>query len=92
MINAMMIGKKDNVIVAIEKIKTGDQIKYRYGNEVLEFEALNNIEIYHKIALKDIKKGEAVVKYNEHIGLAKEDIKRGEHVHIHNVENCREEL
>ncbi len=39
----------------------------------------------HKIALRDIPKGECVVKYGEIIGRAKTDIKAGEWVHTHNV-------
>lgn len=39
----------------------------------------------HKIALCDIKKGEQIIKYGFSIGKAKQDIKKGEHVHTHNV-------
>lgn len=44
-------------------------------------------EIYagHKIALCNIDKGEDVIKYGMPIGVATEDIKKGEHVHVHNV-------
>lgn len=39
----------------------------------------------HKIALRDIKKGEDVIKYGYPIGHATEDIKAGDHVHTHNI-------
>ena len=39
----------------------------------------------HKVALRDIKKGENVIKYGYPIGNALEDIKAGEHVHTHNI-------
>ena len=39
----------------------------------------------HKIALTDIKKGEAVVKYGYPIGVATKDIKKGDFVHTHNL-------
>lgn len=39
----------------------------------------------HKYAIRDIKKGEAVIKYGYSIGTAKEDIKCCEHVHMHNL-------
>ena len=39
----------------------------------------------HKLALRDIAAGEAVVKYGFPIGLATVDIAAGEHVHSHNV-------
>ena len=39
--------------------------------------------------MKDIKKGTPIIKYGETIGLATEDIKEGDHVHVHNVEGLR---
>lgn len=39
----------------------------------------------HKFAVRDIKKGEAVIKYGCPIGTATEPIKKGTWVHIHNV-------
>lgn len=39
----------------------------------------------HKVALTDIKKGEDIIKYGYPIGHATEDIKKGDHVHTHNV-------
>ena len=50
---------------------------------------LDNVDVNlsdgHKYALKDIKKGENIIKYGNPIGHATEDIKKGEHVHSHNV-------
>lgn len=91
-INATIIDKKDNVAVAIEGIKKGQTISYKVGNEVISLEALGDITIYHKFAVRDISKGEPIVKYGEHIGIAAKDIKKGEHVHVHNVESHRENL
>ena len=39
----------------------------------------------HKIALNDIKKGENIIKYGYPIGHATEDIKKGDHIHTHNI-------
>lgn len=39
----------------------------------------------HKVALKVIPEGEAVVKYGNSIGVATEDIAEGVHVHTHNL-------
>ena len=44
-----------------------------------------NLEDGHKYAARDIKKGEDIIKYANPIGHATCDIKRGEHVHTHNV-------
>ena len=43
----------------------------------------------HKVALKDIKKGDTVWKYGQDIGIAKANIGKGEHVHVHNVKTKR---
>ena len=50
---------------------------------------LDNVEVNlsdgHKYALRDIAKGENIIKYGNPIGHATCDIKKGEHVHTHNV-------
>ena len=76
MINAMVIDKKDNVAVAIEEIKLGDECTYKIENNLFSIKAINKIPIYHKFAIKDISKGEVIIKYGEHIGIASKDIKK----------------
>lgn len=44
-----------------------------------------SVQTGHKRAIKDIAKGEAVIKYGYSIGNATSDIKAGEHVHSHNL-------
>lgn len=39
----------------------------------------------HKIALKNIKQGEAIIKYGYPIAHALTDIKKGDYVHTHNI-------
>ncbi len=39
----------------------------------------------HKIAARDIARGESVVRYGQIIGEAKADIPAGAHVHVHNL-------
>ena len=90
--NAMIIDVKDNVAVAIEPIAKGDAAVYVCEGKEVSLPALEDITIYHKLATRDIAKGEPVVKYGEHIGIASSDIKAGEHVHVHNVEGHREDL
>lgn len=90
--NAMIIDGKDNVAVAIEAIAKGETVTYSSGGAGKSLTALEDITIYHKLATRDIAKGEPIVKYGEHIGIAACDIKAGEHVHVHNVEGHRENL
>ncbi|MBQ2095171.1 MAG: UxaA family hydrolase [Firmicutes bacterium] len=88
--NVTIIDAKDNVAVAIEPIVKGDRLEARGAD--LGVTAKSDVTIYHKVAIRDIPKGQPVVKYGEHIGLAAEDIPAGTHVHTHNVENHREAL
>lgn len=79
--NFIKVNDKDNVITLINNHKKGEII----DNIVL----LNNIDKGHKVALDDIKKGEHIIKYGEPIGIASINIKKGEHIHIHNLEGIR---
>ena len=88
--NGLIIDEKDNVVVAIEPIAKGDTVTYLCNGKDVSVTALEDITIYHKMAVRDIHKGEPVIKYGEHIGIASCDIKAGEHVHVHNVEGRRE--
>ena len=40
----------------------------------------------HKVSLRAIAVGQAVVKYGIKIGVATQPIEQGEHVHVHNCE------
>lgn len=42
----------------------------------------------HKLAVTDIKKGDKILKYGEVIGLATQNISKGDYVHTHNVESA----
>ena len=84
MLNGMIVEPVDNVVVAIEPVKKGETVTYMCAGE--------EKRIYHKLAACDIAKGQPIVKYGEHIGLAARDIKAGEHVHCHNLEEHRENL
>ena len=90
MLNAMRIDPADNVVVAIEPIAKGEVVEFDAGGEVRQLTALEDITIYHKLACRDIPKGEPVVKYGQHIGSAVTEIKAGQHVHVHNVESHSE--
>jgi altronate dehydratase small subunit len=87
-IKAIKMNEKDNVATAIDDIESGEVIGVK-NEETFEIQVLQRIPFGHKIALKDISRGENIIKYGEVIGRATEDIKKGEHVHVHNVESLR---
>lgn len=90
---AIKIDPKDNVAVVTDEVKRDDMVFYKNPDgSKAEIIAITPVTVYHKIAVADIRKGEKVVKYGEHIGEASCDIKTGEHVHTHNVESVREDL
>ncbi len=45
----------------------------------------DDIPFAHKIALRDMKEQEPILKYGEIIGVCKSDIKKGQWVHVQNV-------
>lgn len=90
--NAVRIDSMDTVAVVIEAIEKGSEIKYVGDDGLVTVIAQADVPIYHKIAIKEMKDKEPVVKYGQHIGLAGGNIHVGEHVHTHNVESHREEL
>jgi hypothetical protein len=50
---------------------------------------LDDIPSNHKFAPVDIKAGDPIIKYGLNIGRASCDIKKGQYVHIHNIESNR---
>lgn len=93
MANAILIDGRDNVAVLIEPVQKGQEISYiAKDGGMRSLEALQDITIYHKVAIRGIPAGQPVVKYGEHIGAASCDIAAGMHVHVHNVQSVREKL
>jgi len=85
-----VVEKEDNVGTAVgDPIRSGETIGTEGRLQNVTVTAKADIPYGHKIALKDIPKGAQVTKYGLSIGSALEDIKAGDHVHIHNVESNR---
>lgn len=78
---AIKVNEDDNVATAISNLKK-DML-------CLGVSLLEDIKQGHKFATCDILKNQPVIKYASHIGVASKDIKKGEWVHIHNIEGER---
>tara|TARA_Y100001970_G_scaffold56471_1_gene71554 strand:- start:1476 stop:2972 length:1497 start_codon:yes stop_codon:yes gene_type:complete len=78
MFNIIKLNAKDNIAVAPMNIPMGSEINS-------ELKSQTNIPFGHKISLVDIKKGDLIYKYGQIIGIAFEEIKKGSHVHSHNL-------
>lgn len=92
MINSLIINEKDTVAVATEELKKGDTAVYLKNGSSENIIIQNDIPIYHKFCIKKINVGDDVIKYGESLGIAKCDIKIGEHVHTHNLLSQREDV
>ena len=82
---AVVISAADNVATALEAIDAGQRIEA--GGAAVT--ASEPIPRGHKIALRDIRAGDTVVKYGSPIGTASSHIAAGAHVHTHNVASAR---
>lgn len=85
--SAILIDRKDNVATALRQLQQGNSVQVGIEDYSVTTPLLQDIPFGHKYALKDIRKGETVIKYGETIGLATEDIQQGQHVHVHNIES-----
>jgi (2R)-sulfolactate sulfo-lyase subunit alpha len=84
--------KKDTVgVVVVEDLKAGTDMLcvVTADNSSFRLKAKMAVPIGHKIALCDIKNGDTVWKYGHDIGKAVANIKKGEHVHVHNLKTKR---
>jgi altronate dehydratase len=82
---ALVITPRDNVATALEALEAGRVLDIE-GQRITIAEATPR---GHKIALRLIRAGEAVLKYGSTIGTATADIAPGAHVHTHNLASGR---
>ncbi len=82
---AILVHRDDNVVTLAEDVALGERVTYRVGDGSESIRASRRIPFGHKVARRDMAQGDKVVKYGQVIGLASQPIRRGDHVHVHNV-------
>jgi len=87
--DAIVLNQKDNVGTSIKPLKENSKIMLKIENKLCNFLLKDDIKLCHKFSLILIKKGDKITKYGEVIGVATSDIKKGKHVHIHNIKSIR---
>ena len=94
MTRALIMNAKDNVATALEELEGGVPAKVILPSQEIfeEVAPEKSIPSGHKFAVKEIKKGDHVVKYGQVIGTATRDIGLGNHVHVHNVMSNRMQM
>lgn len=81
----------DGVGVAVHDVDPGSGVPGRVQStgQELTLDVLEPVPLGHKVALLDIARGAPVVKYGVVIGLATQEIRAGQHVHVHNLKGQR---
>ena len=87
--DAIILDPTDNVGTTIKLLKENSNIILKIENKLSQFTLKDKINLCHKFSLNFIDKGDKIIKYGEVIGVATADIKKGEHVHIHNIKSLR---
>ena len=90
--NFLKINDNDNVVVALNTIPAGETITVEVDGQQKSVTALEEVPAGHKMAIKDIPEGSEVIKYGYRIGNAKEAIKTGNWIHVHNVKTALGDL
>jgi len=77
----LLLHPDDNILVARRDIASGERLEI--DGEILTVPAA--IELGHKLARRSLEPDTRVLKYGAPIGSMKIAVRRGEHVHLHNL-------
>lgn len=77
----LKVHPKDNVIVALQDFKAGDEI--HYGSASIIF--LENVPLKHKFSASDLNKGDIITMYGVTVGKALKPIPKGCRISTDNV-------
>lgn len=88
---AIVMSQADNVATLLSAVTAGALVSLidKQGGELPAVEARENIPAGNKIALRDLKPGEPMIKYGSACGTVSAAIRKGELVHVHNVKSGR---
>lgn len=84
MATAFVIHPDDNVATLLDDAGAGP-IDLTGASAQIALTALEPIHHGHKMALRNVPQGGAILKYGIRIGHATRDIRAGEWVHLHNM-------
>jgi altronate dehydratase small subunit len=87
--DALIIKGQDNVATALRDIRSQEEVRVTVGTNEKAMTVREPIPYGHKFAIRDIAKGEKIIKYGEVMGRATRFIGSGFHAHIQNIESLR---
>jgi (2R)-sulfolactate sulfo-lyase subunit alpha len=80
----------DHVGVAVQDVEPGRRrAVYMDSDRQVDVDVLEEVPLGHKVALADLGTGEEVIEYRVRVGLARQPIRSGELVHVHNLRSAR---
>ncbi|MFC1950158.1 UxaA family hydrolase [Chloroflexota bacterium] len=86
---AVILDSKDNVGVALMDLKSGIELDLRVSGQVIHMKLVEPIPYQHKFSITHIGSGSKIIKDSVVIGEATQDIKQGQHIHVHNMTSLR---
>jgi altronate dehydratase small subunit len=85
----VIMDENDNIGVIKQAVQKGLKIDIKGTRLEGVIEIKEDIPFGFKVAVRNIKKDEKILKFNEPIGVASVAIEKGEMVHVHNIEGLR---
>ncbi|MGN0434752.1 MAG: UxaA family hydrolase [Bilifractor sp.] len=86
-VNALLMDENDNVVTLVKKVSNGEAVIFQRGKEAVTIYAAEDIPFCHKIAIKDLKSGDEVLKYGESLGRLIADVSAGCWVNDQNLKS-----
>jgi altronate hydrolase len=77
----ILVHDHDDAAIALADLRKGET--YSVAGQTVTLQ--DDIPFGHKVALREIPKGENVIKYGNPLGHATQDIHVGQHIHTHNL-------
>ena len=84
-IDALVLNRADNIAVCLHDIAASTDIVVKNDQNTFVMKTVDSINRGHKIAIKDMVMGEDIIKYAEKIGVSTKDVRKGAHIHVHNI-------
>ncbi len=84
--------RRDNVgVVVVEGLTAGTEMLCVVIEDNSDFTltAKTEVPIGHKVALSNLTDGDTIIKYGVDIGRLVASVKKGGHVHVHNLKTKR---
>ena len=80
----------DHVGIAVQDVEPGERrAVYMDSDRAISIMVKEAIPLGHKVALIDLGEGKDVIEYQVRVGLTREPIAAGQHVHVHNIRSAR---